>query len=73
MMDEFGEIFVAGVLVLLLLLVTGGALALFENSACLSRWERSGMKATWGVFQGCQVEVEPGKWLPEKALRRFEG
>jgi prepilin-type N-terminal cleavage/methylation domain-containing protein len=39
---------------------------------CRARWERSGMAAEWGFFTGCQVEVEPGRWIPSDRVREIE-
>jgi prepilin-type N-terminal cleavage/methylation domain-containing protein len=39
---------------------------------CEARWERSGMRAEWGLWTGCQVEVSAGRWLPESRLREID-
>lgn len=46
--------------------------AFLSRATCYSRWERSGMPASWGVIQGCIVEVEKGRWLPEDRVREIE-
>jgi prepilin-type N-terminal cleavage/methylation domain-containing protein len=39
---------------------------------CSAQWERSGMKSEWGLFTGCLVEVEPGRWLPSERIREID-
>lgn len=38
-----------------------------SGEGCRRRWDRSGMQASWGIDEGCRVEVRPGKWIPERA------
>ncbi len=44
--------------------VGGGVAAL----TCRAHWQGTGISYRWrGFFSGCQVEVRPGRWLPESA------
>ena len=45
---------------------------LYENAACQSHWERSGLRAEWGVIQGCMVQRADGTWVPAGAIRGIQ-
>lgn len=36
---------------------------------CARRWNGSGMMTSYGPIQGCQVEVAPGRLMPEASVR----
>ena len=39
---------------------------------CGAKWGRSGMASEWGFIQGCMVEVEPGRWIPDERVREID-
>lgn len=57
------------VLAIIAILLAAIVLAPFK---CAAKWERSGMATEWGPIQGCMVEVEPGRWLPDERVREIE-
>lgn len=38
-----------------------------ENYRCNARWSESGLKAKTNF--GCNVEIAPGKWVPESSIQ----
>ena len=39
---------------------------------CTAKWQHSGMASEWGIIQGCLVEVEPGRWIPDERVREMD-
>lgn len=55
-----------------ILFVVIGSIALaLGYMSCNSRWAGT-FKTDFGVFQGCRIEVAPGKWIPEDRYREVE-
>jgi len=49
--------------------IVWGVVAL-ERASCSRSWASSGMRSEWrGFIAGCLVEVKPGAWMPETAVR----
>lgn len=44
----------------------------FARASCDAKWEKSGLKSSFSVLQGCQVEVSPGRWLPDSTIREID-
>lgn len=38
-----------------------------DNHRCAVRWSESGLKAKTNY--GCNVEIAPGKWVPESSVQ----
>lgn len=38
--------------------------ALMTRWECLAKTSEMGFQSRWGVVMGCQIEVEPGQWIP---------
>lgn len=60
--------FVFGVIFGILLLVASCS----SLVSCKASWGKSGLNTSWGFFQGCLVEVEPGRWIPEDKVREID-
>jgi hypothetical protein len=66
--DIFPQILIS--VVALAAVAIGGLV--WASASCESKWARSGMHHTWGPVQGCMIEVQPGKWIPEERWREFD-
>ena len=49
-----------------------GGLYFFLEASCEKKWAASGMRSSFSVLGGCQLEVKDGIWLPEKNYRDLE-
>ncbi len=67
---KLGTLIVGGFVGVIAALV-GGSIA-YDSWACGRRWGGSGMATTWGPVQGCQVEVSPGRFIPEDRVREVD-
>jgi hypothetical protein len=69
---EIGVILGAPVLIVAVLaavLLTG---LYFANRAeCLSRWQDSGMEASFGFFEGCRIKLPDGRRIPAENYREL--
>jgi hypothetical protein len=76
MLGDFFEEY-PGVLIALIAVALVVSLASFamwlDSAGCAARWRDSGYRSEWSVFGGCRVETSPGRWVPDGAIRRFEG
>ena len=53
--------------ILLIVLIIGGCtagLVKLDEVGCYAQTADMGYDARWGVWTGCQIEVESGKWIP---------
>ena len=57
------------VFILFALMVFGVFGALITYVPCADRWKLSGYAARYERDFGCVVEVAPGRWVPESAVR----
>lgn len=69
MSDIFGWDFVkflAAVcgLTCLLMLPVAAASILGSRASCYAKWEPAGFPVSWGLNQGCLIQVD-GRWIPE--------
>jgi hypothetical protein len=57
----------------IIILALIGALACwYDSAACHNKWELSSLQSRWGITTQCLVEVKPGVWLPEAAVREID-
>lgn len=42
------------------------------SSRCESRWSESGFNSKYGFLSQCQIEISPGKYIPEDRYREIE-
>lgn len=57
------------------LLIAVGAFALYCGAGaleCTAKWGQSGLRTSFGPIQGCLVETQPGRWLPEDRVRDID-
>jgi hypothetical protein len=59
---------VFGTFAVLTAVLFGGA-AWLNAAKCERQWARSGLKAEWGLAQGCVVQRKDGTWVPASAIR----
>lgn len=45
------------------------SMLIFSEMKCDKQWERSGLRAEWGLFQGCMVQKHDGTWVPAYVIR----
>lgn len=45
------------------------AVICLDRASCSARWQASGHATRYGVLQGCLVELEPGRWVPEDTFK----
>jgi hypothetical protein len=43
-----------------------------EKATCKERAEKMQMRRDFGLFLGCMVEYQPGKWLPIESIHATE-
>jgi hypothetical protein len=67
-LDAIVALTIATVMGLVVLLMGCG----IEATLCWGGWRNSGMGSKWRPLSGCLVEVKPGQWVPEKAVRGFQ-
>lgn len=46
------------------LLLIAGIVCAIERGTCVAKAKAMGFECSWGPFQGCMIETEPGKWVP---------
>jgi len=57
---------------LLALAVGFWLLLMFCEFRCSQAWQDSGHASRFNLWAGgCQIEVEPGRWIPEERYREF--
>ena len=63
--------------------LTGGALVMafvllgisvvvtypFNVRSCRETWARSGMDSRFGIWEGCQIQLPDGTWVPAASYR----
>jgi prepilin-type N-terminal cleavage/methylation domain-containing protein len=59
-------------LIVLAIIAILASVPVLGSVRCTAQWERSGMASSWGLIQGCMVEVEPGRWIPQERLREID-
>lgn len=42
-----------------------------DAASCSAKWEGSGRASRYGAFEGCRVEVAPGRWVPDNTVREL--
>lgn len=60
-----------GLFIVLIFIVMGGIAIAINYVSCSARWADT-FKTDFGIFQGCRIEVAPGKWIPEDRYREVE-
>lgn len=64
---DFGEMVKWILLVLCMLIFVAGVfvgLVYFDTPICQEKTENINLDSRWSFWGGCQVEIEPGRWIP---------
>lgn len=78
MIEELLEEFVPIIIMLMFIsaLVVGLVLAIaipINAQTCESRWENSGYESEFGVFSGCRIVLEDGRFIPQERFMNMRG
>lgn len=65
------EPIIATIAIAILTLVIGSIAYTINYVSCIERWDGT-FKTDFGIFQGCRIEIAPGKWIPEDRYREVE-